>query len=169
MSFSGRLTGAKPPPHGGGGGSGRFSVKKKDKFLWVKGRRGIGDCGFFYSFYAFHFYCNWRLIIIRSSLLPIDVDVFAPPPPPGMKWQIQAQFFLLFSGCFYGYLFEFSPLLSHPSPSINKIYPRPSRPETDERLLHSNSCWNNCIALSAGYANIHIFQRIGEMVKNIDI
>ena len=127
-----------------------------------EGARGIGDCVFFYSFYAFNFYCNWRLIIIRSSLLPADVDVFAPG---GIKWQIQAQFFLLFSW----FLWIFIPIfpIAIPSQPLNQqILPSPPpAPKQMSDLLHSNSCWNNSIALSAGYTNVHIFQRIGEMAR----
>ena len=169
MSFSGRLKGAKPPPPVGEGAVAGFQSKKKDNFLWVKGRRGIDDCVFFYSFYAFHFYCNWRLIIIRPSLLPADVDVFAPPPG-GIKWQIQAQLFLLFSGVFFMDIYSnFPHCYPVPAPQSTKSTLAPPAPKQTSDLLHSNSFWNNSIALSAGYANVHIFQRIGEMVKNIDI
>ena len=125
---------------------------------------------FFYSFYAFYFYCNSRLIIIRSSLLPADVDVFAPLPPGGIKWQIQAQFFLLFSGFFLWIFIRIFPIAIPSQPLSQQNLPSPPpAPKQMSDLLHSNSCWNNIIALSAGYANVHIFQRISEMVQNIDI
>ena len=61
MSFSGRLKGAKPPPRGGGGEGGRqwpvSSQKKKISFVSEGAERNRRLC-FFYSFYAFHFYCN---------------------------------------------------------------------------------------------------------------
>ena len=109
--------------------------------------------------------------MIRSSLLPADVDVFAPPPPGGIKWQIQAQLFLLFSGVFFLWIFILIFPIAIPSQPLNqqKLPSPPPAPKQMSDLLHSNSCWNNKIALSAGYANVHIFQRIGEMVKNIDI
>ena len=56
-----------------------------------------------------------------------------------------------------------------PAPQKTKSALAPPAPKQMSDLLHSNSCWNNSIALSAGYANVHIFQRIGEMVKHIDI
>ena len=67
-------------------------------------------------------------------------------------------------------IIEFSPVLFRPRPSINKIYPRPLPPRNKWAIYSiDNSCWNNIIALSAGYANVPIFQRISEMVQNIDI
>ena len=54
-----------------------------------------------------------------------------------------------------------------PAP-INKIYPRPLPPRNKWAIYSiDNSCWNNIIALSDGYANVPFFQRIGEMVQNI--
>ena len=121
-----------PPPSRRGGGQWPVSSQKKDKFLWVKGRRGIGDC-VFYSFYAFNFYCKWRLIIIRSLLLPADVDVFTPPPR-GIKWQIPAQFFLLFSGFFMDIYSNFPHCYPVPAPQSTKSTLAPSRPETNGRF-----------------------------------
>ena len=142
MSFSGRLKGAKPPPPPpppeGGGGQWPVSSQKKEKFLWVKGRRGIGDCVFcfFYSFYAFHFYCNWRLIIIMSSLLPADVDVFAPPPPPpgGLNDRYKRNFFFYFHGFFMDIYSNFPHCYPVQAPQSTKSTLAPSRPEINERF-----------------------------------
>ena len=94
--------------------------------------------------------------------------MYSPPPPlDGIKWQIQAQFFFrVFLWLFiriFPIAIPFQPLNQQNLPSP------PPAPKQMSDLLHSNSCWNNIIALSAGYANVHIFQRIGEMVQNIDI
>ena len=56
-----------------------------------------------------------------------------------------------------------------PDPQSTKSTLAPPAPKQMSYLLHSNSCWNNIIALSAGYANVHISQRIGEMVQKMDI
>ena len=58
-----------------------------------------------------------------------------------------------------------------PSPPLNQQNLPSPLPPRNKWATYSidNSYWNNIIALSVGYANVPIFQRIGEMVKNIDI
>ena len=55
-------------------------------------------------------------------------------------------------------------ILSQPLNRQNLPTPPPA-PKQMSDLLHSDSCWNNSIALSAGYTNVHIFQSIGEMAR----
>ena len=57
-----------------------------------------------------------------------------------------------------------------PAPQSTKSTLAPPPPRNKWAIYSiANSCWNNIIALSVGYANVPIFQRIGEMVQNIDI
>ena len=122
LSFSGRLKGE--------GAVAGFQSKKISFCEW-RGERNRRLCFSFTALavYAFNFYCNWRLIIIRPLLLPADVDVFAPPPGGGGGGLNDS------TSAIFSFIFRV-----------------------------------NIIALSAGYANdVHVFQRIGEMVQNIDI
>ena len=99
-------------------------------------------------------------------MLPTDVDV----SPGGIKWQIHAQFFFYFQGFLWIYIRIFPIVI--PSPPLNQQNLSSSPPTRNKWAIYSidNSCWNNIsIAFSAGYANVPIFQRIGEMVQNIDI
>ena len=94
LSFSGRLKGE--------GAVAGFQSKKISFCEW-RGERNRRLCFSFTALavYAFNFYCNWRLIIIRPLLLPADVDVFAPPPRGGVKWQYKRNFFFYFQGQYY--------------------------------------------------------------------
>ena len=78
--------------------------------------------------------------------------------------------FLLFSGFLWIYIQIFPIAIPCPPQSTKStLAPLPPR---NKWAIYSidNSCWNNIIniiALSAGYANVPFFQRIGEMVQNI--
>ena len=167
MSFSGRFKGAKPPPPGGGRGQWPVSCKKKDKFLWVKGRRGIGDCGFILQLlYAFHFYCNWRLIIIRSSLLPADVDV----SPGGLNDRYKRNLFLLFSGFLWIFIRIF-PIAIPSQPLNQQNLPSPLQPRNKWPIYSIVIHAETILSLFQLDTQMFIFfnASIGEMVQNIDI
>ena len=96
--------------------------------------------------------------------------MYSPPPPPGgLNDRYKRNFFFYFQGFLWIFIRIFPIAIpSQPLNQQNLPSPPPALKQMSD-LLQSNSCWNNSIALSAGYANVHIFQRIGEMVKNIDI
>ena len=95
--------------------------------------------------------------------------MYSPPPPGGLNDRYKRIFSFIFRVFLWLFIRIFP--IAIPSQPLNQqnLPSPPPAPKQMSDLLHSNSCWNNIIALSAGYANVHIFQRIGEMVQNIDI
>ena len=93
------------------------------------------------------------------------MSMYSPPSPRGLNDRYKRNFFFYFHGFLWIFIRIFPiAILSQPLNRQNLPTPPPA-PKQMSDLLHSGSCWNNSIALSAGYTNVHIFQSIGEMAR----